>query len=120
MLKLSVAVAVHEISSRPVAIDDIKVRLAPVPMGVPLVSLVHSYVTVGISPSGSDSNTSASESSYLEDAPAWGGYKRRSYDRKPWLKKVAAKVKARSLRYATQLKTCEEDLQKGWFMKLFT
>jgi len=33
---------------------------------------------------------------------------------------VAAKVKARSLRYATQLKTCEEDLQKGWFMKLFT
>jgi hypothetical protein len=29
-------------------------------------------------------------------------------------------VKARSLRYATQLKTCEEELSKGWFMKLFS
>ena len=57
---------------------------------------------------------------YLNYHEGWGGYKRRSYDRKPWLKKVASKVKARSLRYATQLKTCEEDLQKGWFMKLFS
>ena len=57
---------------------------------------------------------------YLNYHEGWGGYKRRSYDKKPWLKKVASKVKARSLRYATQLKTCEEDLQKGWFMKLFT
>ena len=57
---------------------------------------------------------------YLNYHEGWGGYKRRSYDRKPWLKKVASKVKSRSLRYATQLKTCEEDLQKNWFMRLFT
>ena len=35
--------------------DEISVRLAPVPIDVPLVSLVHSYVTAGSSPSGSDS-----------------------------------------------------------------
>ncbi|WP_218353263.1 hypothetical protein [Alteromonas lipotrueiana] len=57
---------------------------------------------------------------YLNYHEGWGGYKRRSYDRKPWLKKVASKVKSRSLRYASQLKTCEEDLKKNWFMRLFT
>jgi len=57
---------------------------------------------------------------YLNYHEGWGGYKRRTYNSKPWLKKVAGTVKARSLRYATQLKTCEEDLQKSWFWKLFT
>jgi len=35
------------------------------------------------------------------------------------LVQVSQRVKGRSLRYATQLKTCEEDLQKSWFFKLF-
>jgi hypothetical protein len=28
-------------------------------------------------------------------------------------------VKARSLKYAGQLKQCEDELNRGWFMKLF-
>lgn len=57
---------------------------------------------------------------YLNYHEGWGGYKRRSFSRKPWLVKVAQKVDARSKRYATQLKSCEDDLSKGWFMRLFT
>ncbi|WP_018984606.1 transglycosylase SLT domain-containing protein [Salinimonas chungwhensis] len=57
---------------------------------------------------------------YLNYHEGWGGYRRKSYNRKPWLKKVAAKVKSRSLRYATQLKTCQEELDKSWFWKLFS
>jgi hypothetical protein len=60
------------------------------------------------------------ELQYLNYHEGWGGYKRGSYHKKPWLKKVAKTVKARSLRYATQLKSCEEDLAKGWFWRMFT
>lgn len=59
------------------------------------------------------------ELQYLNYHEGWGGYKRGSYNRKPWLKKVAKTVEARSLRYATQLKTCEEELSRGWFWGLF-
>ena len=47
----------------------------------------------------------------------WGGFKRKSYNKKPWLITVSKKVNARSLRYATQLKSCEQELNKGWFWK---
>ncbi|GLR70610.1 hypothetical protein [Agaribacter marinus] len=57
---------------------------------------------------------------YLNYHEGWGGYKRKSYRKKAWLQKVAIKVDNRSKRYAAQLKTCEKDLQKGWFMRLFT
>lgn len=60
------------------------------------------------------------ELQYLNYHEGWGGYRRGSYHKKPWLKVVAKKVKARSLRYASQLKTCEEDLSKGWFWRLFS
>jgi len=60
------------------------------------------------------------ELQYLNYHEGWGGYRRGSYHKKPWLKKVAKTVKARSLRYATQLKSCEEDLAKGWFWRIFT
>ena len=56
---------------------------------------------------------------YLNYHEGWGGYQRKTYLKKGWLVKVSQRVKARSLRYATQLKTCEEDLQKSWFWKLF-
>jgi len=55
---------------------------------------------------------------YLNYHEGWGGYRRATYNNKAWLKKVAQRVKDRSLRYATQLKQCEDDLQKGWFRKL--
>ncbi len=48
-----------------------------------------------------------------------GGYKRQTYNQKRWLIGVANKVKARSLTYAGQLKQCEDELNRGWLMKLF-
>jgi hypothetical protein len=60
------------------------------------------------------------ELQYLNYHEGWSGYKKGSYNKKPWLKDVAKIVKNRSLRYATQLKTCEEELSKGWFWRLFS
>ncbi len=57
---------------------------------------------------------------YLNYHEGWGGYKRKSYRKKKWLVGVAQKVHSRSLRYAAQLKTCEADLNKNWFMRLIT
>jgi hypothetical protein len=57
---------------------------------------------------------------YLNYHEGWGGYKRKSYRKKQWLVGVAGKVDERSKRYSTQLKGCENDLNKGWFMRLFT
>jgi hypothetical protein len=55
---------------------------------------------------------------YLNYHEGWGGYKRKTYRKKQWLVGVAQKVGARSKIYATQLKTCEGDLNKNWFMRL--
>jgi len=57
---------------------------------------------------------------YLNYHEGWGGYKRRTYIQKPWLMKVSERVKSRSLRYASQLKSCEDDLQKSWFWKIIS
>jgi hypothetical protein len=57
---------------------------------------------------------------YLNYHEGWGGYKRKSYRKKKWLVGVAQKVNSRSLRYAAQLKTCEAELNKNWFMRLIT
>ena len=60
------------------------------------------------------------EKQYLNYHEGWGGFKRRSYNKKPWLGKVAKTVKVRSLDYAKQLKTCEKELSTGWFWRLFS
>lgn len=52
---------------------------------------------------------------YLNYHEGWGGYKRKTYNRKAWLKKVAKKVNNRSYRYAKQLKSCKEELDGSWF-----
>ncbi len=57
---------------------------------------------------------------YLNYHEGWGGYKRRTYDKKKWLVKVAKKVNERAYTYAKQLKTCESDLDKNWFQRLFS
>lgn len=57
---------------------------------------------------------------YLNYHEGWTGYKRGTQNNKKWLLKVASKVDERSKRYATQLKTCEDELGKSWFMKLFS
>lgn len=57
---------------------------------------------------------------YLNYHEGWGGYRRKTYNRKKWLKGVAKKVNDRAYTYSKQLKSCEDDLNKGWFMRLFS
>lgn len=57
-------------------------------------------------------------SQYLAYHEGRGGFKRKTYNKKPWLKKVAGKVNRQSARYQQQLKTCKAELDKaisGWF-----
>jgi len=55
---------------------------------------------------------------YLAYHEGRGGYERQTYNSKPWLKKVANKVKVLASRYNKQLKTCKnelDDLVDSWF-----
>lgn len=52
---------------------------------------------------------------YLAYHEGHGGFNRRSFKNKAWLKKVAKKVSARSRRYTTQLNACEEELKSPWW-----
>jgi len=57
-------------------------------------------------------------SQYLAYHEGRGGFKRKSYNKKAWLKKVAGKVKRQSQRYQGQLKSCKarlDDSISGWF-----
>jgi hypothetical protein len=56
---------------------------------------------------------------YLNYHEGWGGYRRGSYKNKAWLVSVAKKVDQRAKIYAGQLKSCEEDLKRGWLWRLF-
>ena len=53
---------------------------------------------------------------YLAYHEGHTGFKRRTYRKKPWLIKVARKVRANAARYRKQLARCEDDLSSGgWF-----
>lgn len=52
---------------------------------------------------------------YLAYHEGQGGYKRKTYLKKPWLVKVARKVKKQASRYHTQLSRCEDDLKSPWW-----
>jgi hypothetical protein len=52
---------------------------------------------------------------YLAYHEGHGGFNRRSYNSKPWLKTVAKKVSARSRRYDSQLRSCAKSLKKPWW-----
>ncbi|GAA0820759.1 hypothetical protein KO495_15720 [Colwellia sp. D2M02] len=56
---------------------------------------------------------------YLNYHEGWGGFKRKSYKKKPWLMKVSRKVDDRARRYSSQLKSCEKEFQHGWLWRLF-
>jgi len=47
---------------------------------------------------------------YLNYHEGWTGYRQRSYDRKPWLKRVAAGVQARAERFGAQYRSCKDNL----------
>ncbi|EPJ44988.1 MAG: hypothetical protein OFPII_30720 [Osedax symbiont Rs1] len=54
---------------------------------------------------------------YLAYHEGRGGYKRKSYNKKPWLLEVAKKVKRRASSYTAQLKSCKSELDNrtsGW------
>ena len=55
---------------------------------------------------------------YLAYHEGRGGYEKKTYEAKPWLKNVAKKVTLRATYYNQQLKTCKADLDDqvdGWF-----
>ena len=55
---------------------------------------------------------------YLAYHEGRGGYKKGSWKSKPWLQKVATKVKNQAARYNAQLKGCKAELDDaidGWF-----
>ena len=52
---------------------------------------------------------------YLAYHEGHGGFQRKTYLKKPWLIKVAQKVKRRAGMYYTQLKTCQRKLEKPWW-----
>jgi len=53
-------------------------------------------------------------SQYLAYHEGQGGYRRKTYNSKPWLIKVAKLVSARASSYHTQLARCEDELDEGW------
>jgi hypothetical protein len=56
---------------------------------------------------------------YLNYHEGWGGYRKKTYNKKAWLIGVAKKVDSRAKRYSSQLKSCEDDLNSGWLWRLF-
>ena len=58
---------------------------------------------------------------YLAYHEGHTGYKRKSYQQKPWLLRVSRNVANRSSRYKQQLTQCQQDLEnRGWFTRLFS
>jgi hypothetical protein len=56
---------------------------------------------------------------YLAYHEGQGGFKKRSFKNKQWLKDVAKKVAGNAATYSNQLKGCEKKLNRGWFFGLF-
>ncbi|WP_406666526.1 hypothetical protein [Gallaecimonas sp. GXIMD1310] len=56
---------------------------------------------------------------YLNYHEGWGGYRRKTYASKGWLKAVARKVRNRSWRFAKQYKGCKDELNRSFWDWLF-
>ncbi|WP_371188822.1 hypothetical protein [Thalassotalea maritima] len=54
---------------------------------------------------------------YLNYHEGWGGYKRKTYQKKAWLTKVARKVDNRAKTYSSQLKSCKDELDSSWLWR---
>ncbi|HHJ34949.1 MAG TPA: hypothetical protein ENJ87_04215 [Gammaproteobacteria bacterium] len=52
---------------------------------------------------------------YLAYHEGHGGYRHKTYTKKPWLIKVANKVDKNARKYGAQLKKCEAELNSGWW-----
>ena len=51
---------------------------------------------------------------YLAYHEGHGGYQRKTYSKKGWLKSVSQKVDRQAKRYSAQLKSCRGDLKDSW------
>jgi hypothetical protein len=51
---------------------------------------------------------------YLAYHEGQGGYKRKTYQKKPWLLKVARNVDNNAKRYRAQIGRCQDELERGW------
>jgi hypothetical protein len=54
-------------------------------------------------------------SQYLAYHEGQGGYRKKSYNKKPWLIKVAKKVDKLAKTYRAQLSRCEDELNSSWW-----
>lgn len=54
---------------------------------------------------------------YLNYHEGWGGYRKKTYNKKAWLVKVAKKVDDRAKTYSRQLKGCEDYLNSSWLWR---
>ncbi len=55
---------------------------------------------------------------YLAYHEGNGGYRRKSYRKKPWLLKVAKNVKKQARRYRHQYASCKDDFKRWWLWRL--
>ncbi len=52
---------------------------------------------------------------YLAYHEGLGGYRRKTYRKKPWLMRVARKVERRAARYRSQIAACRDELESPWW-----
>lgn len=57
---------------------------------------------------------------YLNYHEGWGGFSRKTYNKKPWLLKVARRVESRSKDYEKQYARCQQHLMPGFWRRLFS
>lgn len=55
---------------------------------------------------------------YLAYHEGQGGFADRSFRKKKWLTDVAHEVSARAATYASQLRTCEKQLRRPWYIRM--
>jgi hypothetical protein len=56
---------------------------------------------------------------YLNYHEGWGGYRRKTYERKPEVKTIARNVQARSELFGQQYAGCKADLDRGFWSRLW-
>ncbi|MDG1733333.1 MAG: hypothetical protein P8M49_01450 [Thalassotalea sp.] len=57
-------------------------------------------------------------SQYLNYHEGWGGFRSKSYNKKPWLLKVSRKVETRAKTYSAQLRSCQDELDSSWLWRV--
>jgi len=60
-------------------------------------------------------STANAQHQYLNYHEGWGGYKNKSYRKKPWLVRISRIVKQRADTYAVQYQRCKGQLNQGFF-----